>query len=162
VKAPYEWSLESVLHSDVSLVDATVVEIEGRWWMFAGSVTRGGSRCDELNLYYADSPTGPWTPHRRNPVISDVRSARPAGRPFQFAGRWYRPAQNCSRRYGYAVVLRRIVRLDPDEFREETASQLLPNWNPRVLGTHTVNAVDGLTVIDMELRRRRWFDRGKR
>jgi hypothetical protein len=158
VKAPYEWALERVLLTDVRLVDATVIEIDGRWWMFAGAVSRGGSRCDELNLYYADSPLGPWCPHRRNPVISDVRHARPAGRPFQVGDTWYRPAQDCSRRYGWAVRLRRIVRLDPSEFVEETVSALTPDWHASVLATHTVNAVNGLTVIDMERRRRkRWL-----
>jgi hypothetical protein len=155
VKAPYEWEFDRVLHADVSLLDATVVEIEGRWWMFAGTVTRGGSRCDELNIYHADSPLGPWVPHRRNPVVSDVRHARPAGKPFQVNGGWYRPAQDCSRGYGYAIAIRRIVRLDPNEFVEETVSSLTPEWDPRVVATHTVNAIDGLTVIDMQLHRRR-------
>ena len=156
VKAPYEWTLEQVLHSDVRLLDATVVEIGGRWWMFAGAITRGGSRCDEMNIYYADSPLGPWHPHRANPVISDVRHARPAGRPFQVGDSWYRPAQNCSRRYGYGITLRRIVRLDPNEFVEETVTSLTPDWHRSVVATHTVNAVNGLTLIDIQLRRRRW------
>ena len=155
VKAPYEWKFERTLLHDVRLVDATVVEIDGRWWMFAGAVARGGSRGDELNIYYADSPLGPWCPHRRNPVVSDVRHARPAGRLFQVGGTWYRPAQDCSRRYGWAITLRRIVRLDPREFVEETVSALTPDWHPSLLGTHTVNAVNGLTLMDMELRRRK-------
>ncbi|HEY5416234.1 MAG TPA: hypothetical protein VIK41_15455 [Gemmatimonadaceae bacterium] len=155
VKAPYEWTLERVMLTDVRLVDASVVEIEGRWWMFAGTVSRGGSRCDELNVYYADSPLGPWCPHRKNPVISNVRHARPAGRPFQVGDTWYRPAQDCSHRYGWGVTLRRIVRLDPSEFVEETVTTLTPDWHRSVLATHTVNAVNGLTVIDMELRRRK-------
>jgi len=87
--------------------------------------------------------------------VSDVRHARPAGRPFQVDGQWYRPAQNCSRRYGYAITLRRIVRLDPNEFVEETVTSLTPDWDPRVIATHTINAVDGLTLIDMQLRRSR-------
>ena len=155
VKAPYEWTLERVLLTDVRLVDASVVEMDGRWWMFAGTVSRGGSRCDELNIYYADSPLGPWCPHRRNPVISNVRHARPAGRPFQIGDTWYRPAQDCSHRYGWGVTLRRIVRLDPSEFVEETVTTLTPDWHPSLLATHTVNAVNGLTVIDMERRRRK-------
>jgi hypothetical protein len=44
VRAPYEWKFERTLLNDVRLVDATVVEIDGRWWMFAGAVSRGGSR----------------------------------------------------------------------------------------------------------------------
>ena len=155
VNAPYEWKFERTLLNDVRLVDATVVEIDGRWWMFAGAVSRGGSRGDELNIYYADSPLGPWCPHRRNPVVSNVRHARSAGRLFQVGDTWYRPAQDCSRRYGWAIALRRIVRLDPSEFVEETVSALTPDWHRSLLGTHTVNAVNGLTLIDMELRRRK-------
>jgi len=158
VRAPYEWAFDKFLLENAALVDASVVEIAGRWWMFAGSITRGGSRCDELDLYYADSPLGPWTPHRRNPVLSDVRHSRPAGRPFQVGGEWYRPAQNCSRRYGYAITLRRIVRLDPEGFEEVTVGALTPDWAPNVVATHTVNATDGLTVIDTQVcRRRPWF-----
>ena len=154
VKAPYEWVHDRTLLEGVALVDATVVEIDGRWWMFAGAITRGGSRGDELNLYYADTPVGPWIPHRRNPVISDVRHARPAGRPFKVGESWYRPAQDGSRRYGYAVALRKIIRLDEREFVEETVSRLTPDWDRSALATHTINAVDGLTVIDVQRRRR--------
>ena len=154
VRAPYEWKLDRVLLRDVSLVDASVVEIEGLWWMFAGAVARGGSRGDELNLYYADSPLGPWHPHRRNPVLSDVRHSRPAGRPFEIDGRWYRPAQDCSNRYGYAISLQRIVRLNPGEYQDETITRLTPDWNERAIATHTINAIDGLTVISVQMRRR--------
>jgi hypothetical protein len=155
VNAPYEWEFDRVLLENVRLVDATVVEINGLWWMFAGAVSRGGSRGDELNLYYADSPLGPWKPHRRNPVISDVRHARPAGRPFQVGGQWYRPTQDCSRRYGYAIALRRILWVNPNELLEETVTRLTPDWDSRAIATHTINAVDGLTFVDVQMRRRK-------
>jgi hypothetical protein len=53
------------------------------------------------------------------------------------------------------VTLRRIVRLDPREFVEETVTTLTPDWDRSLLATHTVNAVNGLTLIDMERRRRK-------
>ena len=87
--------------------------------------------------------------------MSDVRHARPAGRLFRVGDVWYRPAQDCSRRYGWGITMRRIVRLDPSDFVEETVSALTPDWHRSLLGTHTVNAVNGLTLIDMELRRRK-------
>jgi hypothetical protein len=158
---PFAWDMEGVLMADVDLVDATIVEIEGRWWLFANGVARGGSPWDELYLYHASSPLGPWTPHRRNPVVSDVRRARPAGRPFSRGGAWYRPAQDCSRGYGYAVRIQRITRLDPEDFEEVTVSILTPDWMPRLVGTHTVNAIDGLTVIDARARRWPWARRGR-
>jgi hypothetical protein len=157
VRGPYEWELDRILLEDVALTDATILEINGRWWMFAGSVARGGSRVDELSLYCADSLFGPWRRHRRNPVVSDVRRARPAGRPFHIAGQWYRPAQDCSRRYGYAIRIQRIVRLDDDGFEEETVSILTPDWSAKLLATHTINRTGELTVLDALRRRWRGF-----
>ena len=61
-------------------VDATLEEIDRTWWMFLNIGKRGISNHDELHLYYAESPLGPWREHAGNPVKSDVRSSRPAGR----------------------------------------------------------------------------------
>jgi hypothetical protein len=70
-------------------------------------------------------------------------------------GQWYRPAQDCSRRYGYAIALRRILWVNPNELVEETVSRLTPDWDARAIATHTINAVDGLTFIDVQMRRRK-------
>lgn len=155
---PREWKLERVLLEDVRAVDATLHEQGGVWWMFANVAEEGVARnWDELHLFYADSPLGPWRPHRRNPVKSDARGARPAGRLFWRDGQLYRPAQDCSKRYGYAVAINRVERLDAEEFREREVWKILPGWRENVLATHTLNQAGRLTVIDCLLRRRRGF-----
>ena len=151
---PTRWSLDRVFFSDVRAVDATLAEIEGRWWMFVNIAEPHAPLNDELHLYHADTPLGPWAAHPGNPVKSDVRSARPAGRPFRFGGSWYRPAQDCSGRYGAAIVVNRITRLDEKGFAEEEVGRLLPAWRPDLVATHTLNAAGGLTVIDAQ--RLRW------
>jgi hypothetical protein len=155
VRPPYEWQLEQVLMKDVPLADCTLAEIDGRWWMFANSPVPGASYWDELHLFHAPSPMGPWTPHRLNPVVSDVRTARPAGALFQRGGAWYRPSQDSSGGYGSATNIQRIVRLDEHCYVEETVARLLPKWQPGLTGVHTVNALGGLTVIDVK----RWIPR---
>jgi hypothetical protein len=155
-RPPFEWVPERVLMEGVALRDATLVEIEGRWWMFAGTSPPGAAPSDELSLFHADTPFGPWTPHERNPVVSDVRWARPAGALFRRDGSWYRPAQDSTGGYGAAIRFRRIVELTPERYREEDAGELRPSWDPRLVGLHTVNSVPGLTVIDVRRRRRRW------
>ena len=50
--------------------------------MFVNVGIEGGEAHDELHLYSAPGILGPWKPHPRNPVKSDVRSARPAGRVY--------------------------------------------------------------------------------
>ena len=57
---------------------------------------------------------------------SRARSARPAGPIFAHEGRLYRPAQDCSRTYGGAVVIHRIEALTPEIFREVAVARLDP------------------------------------
>jgi len=104
---------------------------------------------DELHVFHADSPLGPWTPHPRNPVVSDVRRARPAGRLFRYNGAWYRPAQDCAAGYGAGLAIQRITRLDTERYEEAPVASLTPSWRSGLTGFHTVNAAGGLTVIDV-------------
>jgi hypothetical protein len=114
---------------------------------------------DELHLYYAESPLGPWQPHARNPVVSDVRSARPAGRLFWANDVLYRPSQDSSLRYGYATTVSKVTRLSPDEYSETEVLKILPNWDKDIIGVHTLNFIDGFTVIDCLARRSRFRNR---
>lgn len=150
---PGEWKLETVLLDGVPGRDATLFEVEGLWWMFVAIADTDSS--DELHLYYSSTPLGPWKPHKQNPVKSDVRNSRPAGRPFYWNGELYRPAQDSSQRYGYAMTINRIVRLTPDEFVEQEVSKILPQWRPDLRGTHTLNMCEDLTIIDCLVHRRR-------
>ena len=155
VEFPQRWELDRVL-LEVPAVDATLAEIGGRWWMFLNIAAPHASSCDELHLYHADSPLGPWTPHAMNPVKSDVRSARPAGRIFRWRGRHYRPAQDCALRYGHAMVVHEIVRLTPTEYVERPVTRIDPRWAPGLLATHTLNADGRLTAIDGQRALGRW------
>jgi len=141
------------LMDNVNAKDATLIEVDGLWWLFVSIIE--GPFADELRIFYAESPLGPWVPHPQNPVSSDVRNLRPAGRPFMWKNQLYRPAQDCSRYYGYAVTINRILKLSPTEFLEEEVSKVLPLWRKDVLATHTLNVCEDLTVIDCLLRRRK-------
>jgi hypothetical protein len=110
---------------------------------------------DELHVYYADSPRGPWKPHARNPVVSDVRSARPAGRLFQTNDSLYRPSQDSSQRYGYATAINRITKLTPTEYSETEVAKLVPTWDKDIVGVHTWNTSPRMTTIDCLVKRRR-------
>ena len=151
---PFVWQFEKVLMTDVRAKDATLAEIDGTWWMFVSIAEH--SIPDELYLFSAPSPLGPWTPHRRNPVKSDVRGSRPAGALFEWNGGVYRPAQDSSGRYGYAISINRLKQLDHEQFREEQVSNILPNWSDNLLATHTISIVGDLTVVDCLIKRSRW------
>jgi len=153
---PDKWEFETVLLEANNPTDATLAEIEGRWWMFVNiEEPRVSVNWDELHLFYSDSPFGPWKPHRRNPVRSDVRNSRPAGRLFWSGNSLYRPAQDCSRRYGYATAINEVKRITCDDYLEEEVSRITPDWDRNVVGTHTLNKTGDLTVIDCLIKRTR-------
>ncbi len=152
---PFDWRLESVLLDGLYAVDATLAEVDGTWWMFANVGVERALNYDELCVFHAPTPLGPWTPHRRNPVKSDARCARPAGRLFYWHGDLYRPSQDCSGQYGSAIVINRVTRLTTAEYREDAVSRVEAKWAPNLLGTHTLNTAPGISVVDVLIRRRR-------
>jgi hypothetical protein len=98
---------------------------------------------------------GEWKPHRRNPVKSDVRGARPAGGLFWSGNRLYRPGQICTPLYGSGITVNRVTRLNLDEYHEEEDHRIVPR-DPRTLGIHTFNRAGDLTVADAFERRPRF------
>ncbi len=154
---PLKWEFQRNLMNNCQVVDTTLFQWQGKWWMFVNQIqTVGASSWDELFLHYSDSPfSANWTPHQRNPVVSDARSARPAGRLFVRNGRLYRPSQNCSGHYGYGFNICEITKLTETEYEEKIVSRVEPKWDKNIVSTHTINYEDGLTIIDGQLRRRR-------
>ena len=152
------WEPAAVLLEGRATTDPTLAKIGGKWWLFL-TAAEPGTNCwdDELFLFSAETPFGPWRPHPRNPVKSDVRSSRPAGRIFTQRGRIYRPAQDCSVRYGWRVTINEILQIDENTYREVPVSVLDPEWRPGLLATHTLNSVGNLTVVDGQRRRAKGF-----
>ena len=151
---PDRWRLEQVLLNDVRAADATLARLGDTWWMFVSIAPEEVPIFDELHLFHASSPLGPWTAHARNPVKCDATNSRPAGRLFTVGEKLYRPAQDCGPRYGYATVINEITRLDGERFEEREVSRLQPGWDRAAVATHTFNSVPGLTVCDVRLRLR--------
>jgi len=153
---PLKWEFEKNLMENCMATDATLMEWHGKWWMFVSQIeTEGASTWDELFLYFSDSPlSSRWTPHPLNPVVSDVRSARPAGRLFERQGRLFRPSQNSSGHYGYGFNLCEIVEMSETEYEETVTERVEPKRDTNVTSTHTFNHANGLTIIDGQLRRR--------
>lgn len=144
---PDTWTREAILLRDVVASDVTCFRHDHRWWMTA-TVRRGGSYSDALHVWHADRLQGPWHPHRNNPVLIDISSARPAGRVVRRDGRLVRPAQDGTRGYGSAIALAEIERLDEASFQQRVVARLTPGerWPGHRL--HTLNRAGRLECID--------------
>jgi hypothetical protein len=150
---PERWLPDAVLLDDLAGVDPTVVNHDGRWWLFVGDLRDQADA--RLHLFMADRLRGPWRRHLRSPVKDDLASARPAGTPFVVDGQLYRPSQDCSRRYGEAVVIQRVDVLTPEVYAETPVLRIEPDpAGPYPHGLHTISAAGGRTLIDGKRERR--------
>jgi len=151
---PNDWVFVKTLLADIRAVDATLLEAHGKWWLFANIKEEGRRSWDTLLLFYADHLLDDqWTPHPRNPIVKDIRSARPAGRIFSRNGDLIRPSQDCSVQYGYAINFNRISVLTDSDYAEICEQSLKPPVSTNILGTHTWNQAGDLTAIDAIIRR---------
>ena len=151
VDFPYRWRREAILLDGLDAVDSTILLQEDRLWLFAGVAPENASSLDELHLFWAGSPSGPWQPHARNPVVSDVRCARPAGAIQRWGSRLVRPGQDGSRRYGGAISFREIDVLSPTEFAEHEIARLEPA-DVGARACHTYAADGRFEAIDLRRR----------
>ncbi len=146
---PGHWGLEKTLMDGLRAVDTTVSRVDGRWWLFTCIAPEGTWNVDQLYLFHADSPLGPWRPHASNPVVSDVRGARPAGGLFRCGGMLCRPAQDCSRGYGGSIRIFEITQLTVDRYAQRPRGLIKPDWIANAIGTHTINQHQGLVAVDV-------------
>jgi len=149
VEFPSRWEEVATLIEGVALFDASLVQWQGRWWLFATHGVPGASTYDELHVYWSRELLGPWRPHGLNPVKVDAGTARPAGAPFVVDGRLIRPVQDCRNRYGDAVVFQEVIHLDEDDFLEVdcdigSIGEEMASMSP----LHTYNVERGVTAID--------------
>lgn len=153
---PWQWTRAAVLLKDVAAADPTIFEYRGKLWLFVAGLGGAALNTSELSLFFCDSLFGEWQPHPGNPIVCDVRRARPAGALFTRAGMLIRPGQDCSIRYGRAITLNRVEVLSETDYREVPTATILPNWMPGICATHTVNRSPGIKVLDAVARRPRY------
>ncbi len=154
---PLRWRLHQVLLENVSAYDATLWRTDDRWWMFVNIAEPRADSTDELHLYWSTTPFGPWTAHRGNPVVSDVRSARPAGPLFSRNGKLYRPSQDSTLAYGHSVLINRVDVLREDDYRETVVHRIAPNWRKDIFCVHTFGRSKRLRVVDYMVSRKKHF-----
>jgi hypothetical protein len=150
IEFPWKWELSSVLMEGAVFSDATVLFHEGLWWLFVTADWFGTSTQDELSIFCSEALQGDWKPHAANPVKSDSRFSRPAGRIVRQSGRVLRPAQNCDRTYGAGIVWFEITELSPTRFSE----RMIADWDGQrelaMDGLHSFDQIGALQAIDFK------------
>ena len=127
---------------DGPLADAILTDVFGEQMIFATEVPQHNG--DTLNVY-KENPDGKY--YKSNQIKFDGMVARNAGDWFKIGDSVYRPAQDCNKTYGGAVIIQKVV-AKGDEFvftdiRRISSSNMLYNE-----GCHTFNYYKGILVLD--------------
>lgn len=159
VDFPGRWEFTKNIMENISAVDSTLLFHNNKWWLFTSvddtESISGGST--ELFLYFTDDFfSGSWESHPCNPIISDIRKARPAGKVFIRDNKMYRPSQDCSIRYGRGFNLNEIITLTETDYDEILLKKVEPDWDKQLKGAHTYNFDKNFTIIDAYSYRKRF------
>ena len=125
--------------------DATSFEMEGKSYLCTTMVPDTNSKSvkiytfDRENLKVAE---------RVATVEFPILCGRNAGEVFAVDGHLYRPAQDCTLRYGHGVILQKITMKD-GKWSFEDVNSFYPNTFKYNHGVHTFNNYKGLIVIDV-------------
>lgn len=157
VDFPYKWEFRMNLMENVKAVDPNLFFYNNKWWLFTNICeNEGAMTLDELYLFSSDELLTPnWVPHPRNPVVSDVRTARPGGSIFFYNDGLYRCSQVSAPYYGSGTSVNHIKKLTAAEYEEEQVNIIGPSWSKDIKGTHTLSFAHKLTVIDALVKRRK-------
>lgn len=148
IEFPVRWEPIATILSDVPAYDPTLVEVDGLFWLWVAVPTPGGVDADELLLFSADEIAGPYAAHPQNPVQSDVRCARPAGRPLVVGQELVRPAQDGSEHYGARIRWMAVDEMSLDRYRESQIAYTAPPGGGFV-GVHTFTRAGNWEAYDL-------------
>ncbi len=157
---PYKWTFVRHIMCDIEAMDSTLFHYRDKWWLFTlvEKISFASDNSPELYIYYSDDfMSDNWVSHPLNPVVSDVRTARPAGNIFTVDGAIYRPSQDCSERYGQALNINQILVLTETDYVEKEVIKVNPDWDNKLKGIHTLNFSDSFSIADAYYFRRRLF-----
>lgn len=101
--------------------DSSVFKKEGIYFLM--TMLQYSDAINTLELYTADSLTGPYSSHPSSPIIKSQKIGRDAGGWINYQGRLLRVSQDCVNRYGDNVNVSEILELSPTSYKEKLVKE---------------------------------------
>jgi hypothetical protein len=152
---PDAWMLVSIPLEGISAVDSIIFECSGRWWLLTSIDSSGsGAHGSETHLYFSNClESNQWTPHPKNPVVSEASRGRNAGLIAE-GGRLFRVFQEPGfGTYGRSVGVSEIKQITATSYMETAPVWRSNSGNTLIPRIHTVSVAEGLVAIDLWQRR---------
>jgi hypothetical protein len=128
---------------DGRVADSTILEKDGKYYLIA---VKYPESLEKAYLYESNKFDGPYRQIGDEPVQLSRSCSRPGGNWFYANNNLYRPAQDCSVNYGGALKVMQVDTLNP--FQEKEVFSIQPLNYKYNLGVHTIDFLNGLSVID--------------
>lgn len=137
---------DSGLLADGDLADFTICDrqIGDKW--FALCTRLQTDSYENAYLYCSGSKLGIYTPVNNEPVVRSRSCSRPGGNFFSVGKEIYRPAQDCTLRYGWALRIMHVKSFMP--YEEEEVMMIKPRSFKYYRGIHTLNFGKNMAVTD--------------
>jgi hypothetical protein len=139
---PTRFAPHADLVGSLDAADPILFRHRGLYWLLVTD------RTYTLYAYFAPDLATPFVAHPMNPLTRDAGGTRAAGLPFVHQGSLFRPVQDGRRRYGGAIAITEVRRLDPEGFEERVVRRLEPFDARFPLGLHTLSAAGPVTLLD--------------
>ena len=147
VDFPLSWERSHILLDGYAGIDNTIFKHGDTYWMF--TTDRHNGFRHNLMLFYAEDLLGEWMPHPGNPVKTDIRSARPAGTPFQHNGDLYRPSMDYAEKIEGRIYINKIITLSKTAYEEIPVKIIDPYTDtPFSDKIHTLCEAGEYTILD--------------
>lgn len=147
VDFPYCWVLDTVLLSNIELVDSTVFNANNEFFVISYEMNRKNKH---LLIYKLDMNNK--TIKLCSKTDAD-NTKRPAGNIYKFNNKLIRPSQDCRYKYGEKIILNEIISFKEDIYHEEvvgfiSGENIKLNSDYKADRVHIANRIKDVEVID--------------
>lgn len=109
------------------VIDPTVFKYKGYFWLFC-CLKKHKKNDNNLHLFYSKNPTDSWINHKKNPILKNIKSVRPAGSIIFYNKKIYRPSQNItSNGYGSELIINKIEHISINDYKEKKVFTIKPS-----------------------------------
>ena len=150
---PHKLRLVKTFLKNEIVADPTFFNYKGSVWFFINKTNKNLLNLNkDLFLYKINKDFTKITPHKQNPIKSNMYGGRSAGSVIKYKTRYIRPAQiNKKGIYGFGLVFFEIKKLDLNLYIEKKITAILPKHFKNCKGVHHFSYLKGKVLIDLNL-----------
>lgn len=155
---PSKWSHVTTIIQGRRVVDTTVYVRNDTVFLITYEKVSSGWA---LLVYLLDMET--FVIEKVSEIEYKKNTGRPAGNIFEKDGRLYRPAQNCSEKYGESILIYEITQMTESAYQEKLAKEINKNdilFDAKIDRIHTYNQDTKYETVDAfqeQFSMFRWF-----